>query len=50
MADADYGYVGAGHGRVTLYRGQQAVLKGIKEAEALDALKDLIMRDGKWKA
>lgn len=50
MADADYGYVGAGHGRVTLYRGQQAVLKGIKEVEALDALKDLIMRDGKWKA
>lgn len=48
MADADYGYVGAGSGHVTLYRGQHAVRKAIKEEQALDVLKELIKRDGKW--
>lgn len=48
MADADYGYVGAGSGHVTLYRGQQPVQKSIKEELALDALKVLIKNDGRW--
>lgn len=42
MADADYGYVGAGAGRVSLYRGKECILKNIPEEEALDKLLDLI--------
>ncbi len=38
MADADYGYVGAGKGKVTLYKGKQAVIKNIPEGEALQQL------------
>jgi (E)-4-hydroxy-3-methylbut-2-enyl-diphosphate synthase len=46
MADADYGYVGAGVGRITLYRGQQVVRRNIPQEEALDALLDLLKSDG----
>jgi (E)-4-hydroxy-3-methylbut-2-enyl-diphosphate synthase len=49
MADADYGYVGAGVGRITLYRGQEVVRRDILQDEALDALLDLLKSDGKWK-
>jgi (E)-4-hydroxy-3-methylbut-2-enyl-diphosphate synthase len=49
MADADYGYVGAGPGLITLYRGQQVVRRDIPQSEALDALLDLLKSDGKWK-
>ncbi|MDL2243666.1 (E)-4-hydroxy-3-methylbut-2-enyl-diphosphate synthase [Bacteroidales bacterium OttesenSCG-928-J19] len=42
MADADYGYVGAGAGRVSLYRGKECILKNIPEEEALDKLLQLI--------
>ena len=42
MADADYGYVGAGVGRVSLYKGKQCVLKNIPESEAVEKLIDLI--------
>lgn len=42
MADADYGYVGAGPGKVSLYRGQTLIRKNIPEEEAVDALLDLI--------
>ncbi len=45
MADADYGYVGAGPGRVTLYRGREVVERNIPESEALDRLEQLINRD-----
>lgn len=45
MADADYGYVGAGPGRVSIYRGKQLVTKNIPAAEALPALLDLIRAD-----
>ncbi|MBQ4279388.1 MAG: (E)-4-hydroxy-3-methylbut-2-enyl-diphosphate synthase [Rikenellaceae bacterium] len=48
MADADYGYVGAGPGRITLYRGREVVERNIPEAEALDRLVALIRRDGRW--
>ena len=48
MADADYGYVGAGPGRVSIYRGKECIVKNIPTAEALDALVDLIKADGKW--
>ena len=47
MADADYGYVGAGPGRVSLYRGKECVLRSIPEAEAVDRLLELIASDRK---
>ena len=48
MADADYGYVGAAAGNVTLYRGKTAVEKNIPSAQALDHLIDIIKADGLW--
>lgn len=45
MADADYGYVGAGPGRVSLYRGKELIRKNIPTEEALPALLDLIRED-----
>ena len=42
MADADYGYVGAAPGKVSLYKGQQLIRKNIPEAEAVEALLQLI--------
>lgn len=45
MADADYGYVGAGCGKVSLYRRQQCVEKNIPEAEAVEHLLRLIDSD-----
>lgn len=48
MADADYGYVGAGVGRVSLYRGQQCVEKNIPEDQAVEHLIALIRSDGRW--
>ena len=47
MADADYGYVGAGPGQVSLYRGKVCVERGIPTAEAVNRLLALIERDGK---
>jgi (E)-4-hydroxy-3-methylbut-2-enyl-diphosphate synthase len=48
MADAHYGYVGAGKGKVHLYKGQQPVRKNIDESQALEALIDLIKINGDW--
>ena len=48
MADADYGYVGAGRGRVSLYKGKTPVIKNIPEKEALAALIELIKKEGDW--
>jgi len=48
MADADYGYVGSGPGKVTLYRGKEAVKKNISSANALDELIGIIRDDGNW--
>ena len=42
MADADYGYVGAGPGRVSLYKGKELVKKNIPTSEALPELLALI--------
>jgi (E)-4-hydroxy-3-methylbut-2-enyl-diphosphate synthase len=49
MADADYGYVGAGPGRVSLYRQKECVEKNIPEAEAVDHLLALIKADKEGK-
>ena len=45
MADADYGYVGAGRGRISLYRGKECVEKNIPEEDAVDHLLRLIDND-----
>ena len=45
MADADYGYVGAGRDRISLYRGKECVLKNIPQEEAVDQLLKLIEND-----
>ena len=47
MADADYGYVGAGRGKISLYRQKECVLKNIPEAEAVERLLELIEQDRK---
>lgn len=47
MADADYGYVGAGRGRISLYRKKECILKNIPEEEAVDRLLELIKEDAK---
>ncbi|TGK91295.1 4-hydroxy-3-methylbut-2-en-1-yl diphosphate synthase [Leptospira brenneri] len=48
MADADFGYVGAGIGKVHLYKGKEIVKKGVSEVEAADQLIDLIRENGMW--
>ncbi len=48
MADADYGYVGSGPGRITLYRGKEVVKKNISSEIAVDELISLIREDGNW--
>ena len=48
MADADYGYVGSGKGKITLYRSKEVIKRGVPSEEAVDALIDLIKEDGKW--
>ncbi|SHF11557.1 (E)-4-hydroxy-3-methylbut-2-enyl-diphosphate synthase [Pedobacter caeni] len=48
MADADYGYVGTGPGKITLYRGKEVVKKNVNADRALDDLIDLIREDGNW--
>jgi (E)-4-hydroxy-3-methylbut-2-enyl-diphosphate synthase len=48
MADADYGYVGSGPGRITLYRGKEVVKRNVPSAQAVDELINLIREDGNW--
>ena len=49
MADADYGYVGSGRGKVTLYKKQEVVKRNVPEDNALDELIGLIKENGDWK-
>jgi len=48
MADADYGIVGSGKGKVTLFKGNQIVKKNIPEANAADELVNFIKENGDW--
>ena len=48
MADADYGYVGTGVGKITLYKEQTVVEKNIPEEKAVEALINLIKKYGDW--
>jgi (E)-4-hydroxy-3-methylbut-2-enyl-diphosphate synthase len=49
MADANYGYVGAGKGRINLYKGHTVVKKNVNAGEALEELIALIKENGDWK-
>jgi len=48
MADADYGYVGSGPGRITLYKGKEVVRRNVPTAKAVDELIELIREHGDW--
>lgn len=48
MADAHYGFVGAGSGKIHLYKGQKLIRKNIGEAMAVEALIELIKESGDW--
>lgn len=48
MADADYGYVGTGPGKINLYKEKTVVRKNVPENEAVQALVDLIKEHGDW--
>lgn len=49
MADADYGYVGAGKGQISLYKGKTCIVKSVSEADAVERLVQLIKENGDWK-
>ena len=48
MADADYGYVGSGVGKITLYREKNIVKRNIPSKNAVDELVELIKEDNNW--
>lgn len=48
MADADYGYVGTGIDKITLYKGREVVERNVNSEKAVDALVDLIKKHGDW--
>ena len=48
MADADYGYVGSGVGKITLYRGKDIVRRNLPMTNAVDSLIEIIKEDNNW--
>lgn len=48
MADADYGYVGAGRGKISLYKQKECIEKNIPEEEAVEKLIELIKANGDY--
>lgn len=48
MADADYGYVGSGPGKITLYKGREVIKKSLNSEIAVDELINLIKQSGDW--
>ncbi len=48
MADADFGYVGSGPGKITLYKGKEIMKRGVDSAVAVDELIDLLKEHGAW--
>jgi (E)-4-hydroxy-3-methylbut-2-enyl-diphosphate synthase len=48
MADADYGYVGSGIGKITLYKGKEVVKRSLNSENAIDELINLIKENGDW--
>jgi (E)-4-hydroxy-3-methylbut-2-enyl-diphosphate synthase len=48
MADADFGYVGSGPGKITLYKGKDIVKRNVDSAVAVDQLIELLKENGVW--
>jgi (E)-4-hydroxy-3-methylbut-2-enyl-diphosphate synthase len=48
MADADFGYVGSGKDKITLYKGKEVVKKSVSSDKAVDELIEIIKQDGRW--
>lgn len=48
MGEADFGYVGAGPGKISLYKGHEVVKKNLPEEDAVEELIKLIKKEGKW--
>jgi (E)-4-hydroxy-3-methylbut-2-enyl-diphosphate synthase len=48
MADADFGYVGSGKGKITLYKGMDVVKRGVPSENAVEELINIIKEDGRW--
>lgn len=48
MADADFGYVGTGPGKITLYKGKEVVKRNVESEKAVDELISLIKEHGRW--
>ncbi len=48
MADADFGYVGSGPGKITLYKGKEVVKKGVNKETAVQELINIIKENGNW--
>lgn len=48
MADADFGYVGSGPGKITLYKGKDIIKRNVPSATAVDELIELIKENGMW--
>jgi (E)-4-hydroxy-3-methylbut-2-enyl-diphosphate synthase len=48
MADADFGYVGSGPGKITLYKGRDIVKRNVDSAVAVDQLIELLKENGVW--
>ena len=48
MADADYGYVGSGKGKITLYKGKEVVKRAVPSENAVDELINIIKMGGQW--
>ncbi|QYK54066.1 MAG: hypothetical protein KF824_04020 [Fimbriimonadaceae bacterium] len=49
MVDADYGYVGAAGGKITLYRKRDVVKSGIPQEHGVEELVNLLKADGVWR-
>ncbi len=50
MADADYGYVGAGKGKISLYKGKTCIVNNVPEEDAVERLVQLIKENGDWQS
>ncbi len=48
MADADFGYVGSGPGKITLYRGKEIIRRNVNSDEAVEELIEIIRENGSW--
>ena len=48
MADADFGYVGSGPGKITLYKGKEVVKRNVNSEVAVDELIELLKVNGAW--